>query len=274
MVKKLLKHEFIYYIRTFILFLPIVLVIGVMARIFRCFDNGKTINNIIIASAFVMLAVACGALLILSTVSCVVRFYKNLYTAEGYLSFTLPVTNHAHIFVKLLAAMVCETVCSLTAAGAVAIALPGEALVNFFRDFAYGVEVITEYISPWHIVGLAVECLVMIIVTMAATLLQYYSCITIGQMAKKHRILAAVGVHFAYYMLTQIVGTVAMVVLTLTARSEETIEMWDRILYWIAENPLPFMHIYLCFVVVLGAGLAALFWFITQKVMTKKLNLE
>ena len=41
MVKKLLKHEFIYYFRTFSLFLPIVLIIGVMARVFRALDDAN-----------------------------------------------------------------------------------------------------------------------------------------------------------------------------------------------------------------------------------------
>ena len=35
MVKKLFKHEFIYYFRTFGMFLPIVLAISVVTRIFR-----------------------------------------------------------------------------------------------------------------------------------------------------------------------------------------------------------------------------------------------
>ena len=92
MVKKLLKHEFIYYFRTFALFLPIVLVIAAMTRVFRLFENSDSvIASIAVGSSALMLFVACWALLVLSVIVAVVRFYKNMYSAEGYLTFTLPV---------------------------------------------------------------------------------------------------------------------------------------------------------------------------------------
>jgi len=111
MVKKLLKHEFIYYIRTFILFIPIVLVLAAMTRVFWFFNDYDNIaDDIAFTSSVALLIVVCAALLILSTVICIVRFYKNMFTSEGYLTFTLPITNAEHIFVKLFVGMVGQAV--------------------------------------------------------------------------------------------------------------------------------------------------------------------
>ena len=270
MVKKLLKHEFMYYVRTFGLFLPIVLVIGVMARVFRLFDNGDTINDIMIFSSSAMLVISCAALVLMSNVVGIVRFYKNLFTAEGYLSFTLPVTNGEHIFVKLLASLVCQTVCFLVAVAAGAIALSGDLMESLWRDASAMMGIIWEGIGPGHCIGYCLEMVLLMVLSGVANMLLFYACITVGQTAKKNRIVMAVAAYFVYYVATQIFATVLTVVLAVLGMTEAL----NGIGEWVACHPLASFHIYLCGIAVFTAGLSALFWVVTQKIMTKKLNLE
>ena len=270
MVKKLLKHEFMYYVRTFGLFLPIVLVIGVMARVFRLFDNGDTINDIMIFSSSAMLVVSCAAVVLMSNVVGIVRFYKNLFTAEGYLSFTLPVTNGEHIFVKLLASLVCQTVCFLVAVAAAVIALSGDLLDSMWRDCSMMINILWEGVGPAHCIGYALEMVLLMILSGVANMLLFYACIAVGQTAKKNRIVMAVVAYFVFYIATQILATVFTVVLAVLGMTEAL----NGIGEWIAYHPMATIHIYLCGIAVLTAAMSVLFWIVTQKIMTNKLNLE
>lgn len=270
MVKKLLKHEFIYYFRTFGLFLPIVLVVAVMARVFKLFDDGNIVSNIAIFSSSAMLFVSCAALLILSTVIIIVRFYKNMYSAEGYLTLSLPITNTQHIFVKLFVAMVCQAVCLLTIIVAGAIALLSEDLVDFFNYFIVFTDEFFTLLGAANSIAFILESILLTILCAASNILLYYACITVGQTAKKNRILKAVGAYFIYYVVTQVIATVFTIIVTVLGMSHPI----DGILEWIANNATATMHIYFCGVIVLYGAMSAAFWLVTQTIMSKKLNLE
>ena len=270
MVKKLLKHEFIYYFRSFGLFLPIVLVIGVMARVFECFDNGETINNIIIGSANLMLVVSCGALLVLSSVAGIVRFYKNMFSAEGYLTFTLPVTNQEHIFVKLVAAVAFEAACVIVVLLTGMVALAGEDLETFWLGIRSFYTLMALDVGDANMIGYIVEFLLLTVVSGISGMLLYYACIAIGQTAKKHRILKAILAYFVWYIITQAASTLYLVVLMVMGEMGRL----DSSLEWIVNNPYGAIHVYFWGSILLTAGVGALFWFVTQKIMTKKLNLE
>ncbi len=271
MVKKLLKHEFIYYFRSFGLFLPIVLVIGVVTKVFSSFGDSNAINELATVSSYLVLTVSCTALVVLSLVAGVVRFYKNLYSSEGYLTFTLPVTNTEHIFVKLFTAIVCMFICILTVGAAVAISLPAEIFREFISDFGKGLNILFGDVGTANSIAFAIEGLVLAVLYVSYNLLLYYTCITIGQTAKKHRILKAIGVYYVYYIATQIIGTVfSMLVMFIDVPdvSENVVETLDPVYYTIGA------HVVLVGAILLLGVMCTTFWLVTQAVMSKKLNLE
>ena len=270
MVKKLLKHEYIYYIRTFGLFLPIVLVIGVFTRVARCFDQSSVINRIMISSSTVMLVVSCAAVLILSAVIGIVRFYKNMYTSEGYLTFTLPVTNTAHIFVKLLAAVTFQAACIVVVAAAGAIALSGQALADVWNGFAKVMTAIFRGVGTGHAIGFIVEWVILVILSAVTNMLLFYACITVGQTAKKNRIIKAIGAYFVYYVVTQVVSTVFTIIMAFLDLTGDLL----GIVQWIVYRPMAAAHTGFIGMILLTAGQAVLFWFVTHRIMTTKLNLE
>lgn len=271
MVKKLFKHEFIYYFRTFALFLPIVLVIGVMARVFRLFEGfDSALIDIAIFSSSSMLVVACFALLMLSVVVAVVRFYKNMYSAEGYLTFTLPVNNAQHIFVKLLTAICCQAICLLTVILAALIALSGEPLKEFFLMLSAAFSELFEDLGAVNATVIIFEIILAAILSVAGNMLLYYACITVGQTAKKNRILMAVGAYFIYYIATQVISTVLVMIFTVLGMSGA----FDGIVMWLDDHMILTMHLTFGLSVVIYAAMAAAFWYVTQWIMTKKLNLE
>ncbi len=270
MVKKLLKHEFIYYFRTFGVLLPIVLAVGAVTRVFMLLDNGSIISSLAFASSALMLAVACVALVTLSYVVSVVRFYKNMYSAEGYLTFTLPVTNAQHIFVKLLASFVCEVICIATVVAAVAIALSGEPLAVLIRGLGNALSDFFYLYGTANSIAFIVETVVLLVISAVSGTLLYYACITVGQMAKKNRILMAFGAYFVYYVATQMLSTAFVIIILIL----ETSGALDAIGAWLSANSVVAIHIYLCGAAVISTAIGAAYWFVTHRIMTKKLNLE
>ena len=260
MVKKLIKHEFIYYIRTLGIFLPIVLVFGLMTRIFRLFDRDNIINQIAVSSSIAMLFISCMALLIIVSIIAIVRFYKNMYSAEGYLTFTLPLTNAQHLFVKLFVSTVCDAICQLIVLLAIFIAFWDK---NFIEIISIMGERIPN-IGAANVVGFIIEGIFLMLFASIYNTLLCYACITIGQTAKKNRILMAVGAYYIYNIATQIISTILSVIMTVFSM----IGAFTSAFEWMADN------IALSVSIVISIGLSAIFWFITQTIMTKKLNLE
>ncbi len=270
MVKKLFKHEFVYYIRTLGIFIPLVLVVGLVAKIFRVIDNGEAVTEIAMAFSTLMLFAGAFALLMFCTVVSIVRFYKNMYSSEGYLTFTLPVTNPQHIFVKLSVSMIFSCICALTVIAAILIAFSGEVMTALFKQIGEAFASLTVYLPTYHMVLYAVELLVLFLLGVASTQLLYYACITIGQTAKKNRILMAVVAYFVYYVISQALSTVVTIVFTILGYSDAFAAIGE----FIYMHPIAAAHIFLCGAMVFSALITALFYFITLKIMNKKLNLE
>lgn len=266
MVKKLLKHEFTYYFRTFILFIPLVLVFGVMARVFRLFDLENTAVQIMVFTSTSMLIVGCWALMILATVMSIVRFYKNMYTAEGYLTFTLPVTNRTHIFTKLLASLICQAVCLLTVCAAGCISILGEDLVTELQMIEYWFGELHGAVGTANLIGYIIEVLLLLVLAAASNMLLYYACITVGQTAKKNRILKAFGAYIVYYIATQIFSNIFTIVILVSDYSDVELALEISGAAW--------AHIFFGVAIVWTAIMALAFWLVTQTIMTEKLNLE
>ena len=121
-----------------------------------------------------------------------------------------------------------------------------------------------------NIIGWIIEFVVLIIIAPVYSMLLDYACITIGQTAKKNRILMAVVTYFVYYVITQCIGTVFSIMVTVLGITGAL----DGLGIWLVNNFAIAIHIFLCASIVVTAIISAVFWFVTQKIMTQKLNLE
>ena len=289
MVKKLFKHEILYYARTFGLFLPLVVLFGIMTkvsflfgsdetivqlglltRLSFLFDGDKSIAELAQYVSATLLYLSCLALLIMSFFMSIVRFYKNMYTAEGYLTFTLPVTNAQHIFVKLISAFLTQVVCAVTVVLAVFIATFGDTLVELFTAFYELIGIAKDSIGIGNLIGFSVEVILLTIITPIFAMLLAYACVTVGQLAKKNRIVMAVVAYIVYYIATQIISTIFTAIVMILGGAGA----FDGLLEWASNHTITALHMLFCIAIVFTAGIAAVFWTVTQKIMSKKLNLE
>lgn len=269
MVKKLLKYEFISYLRTLTPMYLILLTMGALNRFIQLFENDHFSYDVVFTSSLIALIISSVVCLVMTVVTGITRFYKNLYSAEGYLSFTLPVTSSQHIFAKLLTLTVFTLISLLAVLSAASVAMMGDVLTEVFKAAAYIFQKLFQYTGA-HLLFYILELLLLSIALMVNQYLLYYGCITIGQTAKKNRILMAFGVYFIYYLITQVVGTVFVI----TGMFLNRIGVLEKISYILEENPLPSAHVILILGIVLYAGLSVAYYFIIRHFMNKKLNLE
>lgn len=272
MVKKLFKHEALSYLRVVIPVQIILLSVAVLARILQFFETDTTAYDIVSGSSVFAFVVAVTVTLVMTTIFSIVRFYRNMFTGEGYLTFTLPVTPTQHLLVKLLTAFLFQVVNVLVAAVSVCIITAGDVLTEVVRAGDYLLtNLITELKeNSFHLWLYLLEGILLLIVLELASVLFYYLCIAIGQLFKKNRVLGAVGVYFIFYVVTQVLSTISMILIVFL---QET-DLFQNIMKYIGDHPFATIHIALCGLLVLAAVLGVIYFFVTRRIITKKLNLE
>lgn len=269
MVKKLWKHEYLAWLRVMPLIYGITLAIAALLRIVLIFENDSLYYGIVFGSAVFVFVVALMVTLASATVFGIQRFYKNLFTGEGYLTHTLPVTSANHLWVKVLTAVSFDISSVLVCILAGVIATAGEVFGEICKAAEYLLRMIPEeYIG--HAAGWTAEFLVMFVIAMFSSQLLFYLCICIGQLFRKNRVAAAVGVYFGLYAISQVLSTILTVVFAIMGENG----VWDGILEQIAQHPVASVHIFLCGMIVLTALMNLVYFWICHWVVHKKLNLE
>lgn len=270
MVKKLIKHEFSALGRLMLPVLAAVLAIGIFTKIIFLFESDTTAYTIIEGSSYFLLVVAIIASFVLAVIFAVVRYYKNLFSCEGYLSFTLPVTAGQHLFVKALAAVTFQIATAIVAILTLLIALPGEVWAEVYTVVVEPLNELSLFINPVHFVFWAIEIILIFISSMIYNCFLYYTCITIGQTAKKNRIIFAVAVYFAYYIIMQILTTVVTVIISVASYTN----IFEPIGLFIEVHPYLWAHGLLIGLSILNCVLTLIAYLICHKIIRKKLNLE
>ena len=272
MVAKLFKHEILAYLRLWLPTQAVLFAIAIFMRILLLFENDGVVYNISFGSSIFLYVVAIIAAIGVTCVFAVVRFYKNFFTYEGYLTFTLPVTPFQHLFVKVGTAVLFTVMTFFAIVLSGMIVTSGEMLVEIFKAIGYIVKEIYRYADGLHITLYAFEALIFLLITLVGTFFYYYTCISIGQMAKKNRVLAAFGVYFGFYVIAQIISTIITVIIAVFPDAFgillQDIEMFADV------HPYAFVHILFITITAVSAGFTALYFYVTHLIIRKKLNLE
>lgn len=269
MVKKLLKHEFLAYLRVWIPMQIILMAAALFGRILQFFESDSDIYSIISVSSVVIYVIAVIASLGLTLVFGVVRFYKNLFSCEGYLSFTLPVTTTQHLFTKMFTAGVFTLCTYVSVFLSVFIITSGELFSKIIEKLSQLLDLGYTYAGT-NMTFYIIEFIALILISAFAQFLLYYACIAIGQIFRKNRVIGAVVVYFIHYVITQILSTLVLVVITLAGKFLSL----DGFEQFIVDHPFGMIHIYLCGMIVLELVTSAIYYFVTHVMIRKKLNLE
>lgn len=205
-------------------------------------------NNVLINLAmaalyliFIISAVAMGACFLFVAILIYVRYYKHLFTDEGYLTFTLPVSRRQIFFSKFVNAglwlVLSEIVLFACIMVMLVIVMPTygkgviatETLNNMIKGFVKSF----ESRGIWMIVQ-GILCVLSVVSSTMLSVGVVYFCITLGAtVAKRAKIVVGIG---AYYLintgsriLATVLGVVPMVwvIMALILFSDTTPFMFD-----------------------------------------------
>lgn len=218
MLGKLLKHEFK---TTSKMILPLYLalvVLTIFARITAqsMFSANETLTDslgfgIFSGTTIVMYILGLFAVSIATFIYLVMRFYKNLFSAEGYLMHTLPVTSWQLLSSKLIVSFVWSLAETLLIAFSI--------FCIFANDYTF--EVISDFFAAYGGFGAFIDystglslgafwtlmILFMIIGLLSGYLLPYVS-ICIGQLWQKHKTAGSFLTYFGITILLQIISSI------------------------------------------------------------------
>lgn len=270
MLKKLFVHEWKDTWRLVGLMNMIVLGLTLIGTFFL---NNETWNaadknefiavTIVVYMMFFIASIA--ALSMVVTFYFYIRFYRNLYTDQGYLMHTLPVTSHQLIWSKTFVAaiwMVISTIVMITSIfSLVFAAIPGVDRKDFWLELK-DVFTMADFDGRVYIVILLY--ILLMVVSQLMSVFMGYASISIGQTFKKQKVLGAIGVYIGIYMLIQTISSYLSMFVTMAVDPYSMSTM----------DEMSFMITFLVILFIVMSALAAGFYFVTHYIMKNKLNLE
>lgn len=206
MLKKLLSYDFIAIFKYWWIgaLTTIVLALvgagcGTILQTEKDLPDGVTVFATI---GMVLVVLGLLAFIIFSQLLVYVRFYKHLFTDEGYLTFTLPVKRHQILTSKLVSGFVCGLLTVfLTIADAVIIIFTTFRKDIFYEgwyeNFIKGVKDIISAVGAGNLTILIIEVLITGILILALSILFTYLCITFaGAISKKSKLSSAILMYY------------------------------------------------------------------------------
>ncbi len=231
MLSKLLKHE--WKSVTKVLFpvnLGIILltIIGSIILSTELFDSRESFPLALFL--LILYALSLMSFTFITMIYVYVRFYKNLFTAEGYLMYTLPVTPiqlfHSKFLVgcfwctfNSLLSVLSTTILGFCAGFHAAATDNMNNLVNFYLDGALSdtMEKTAETFSFSDAFGYSPAVFILMLLLLLLTccvssVLMGYLSILLGQLIEKYKLAASIGFYIVIYLATQTITSLVMLI--------------------------------------------------------------
>lgn len=290
MLGKLMKHDFRALSRTLFPLQIGILGGGLVATLLTALTirlngaswagtNGSSLlKGLIMAvtgTASVLIGLAIMASMLVTVVFICYHFYRSFLADEGYLTFTLPVSTGKLLWSKLFTGMfwvlinsvvVMVTLMIFAVFGTTTNTLVNYEVLSGIRCFF--TELLPQATQYVNVPLVIAEIVVIGILALAAQMLQLYFAIVVGsQVAKKHRILAAIGMYLLINMGVGIVSSTFMAAVTL---GEGTMSLALNSVQEVGT----FMSSVFGWYGVLFAGLCVLFFLVSRSILKRNLNLQ
>lgn len=237
------------------------------------FDDGivKDLFSVSFYFIFAFSVVALCAYAVLSVFLSVSRYYKNLFTDEGYLTFTLPVKSSTLVFSKLWSTLLWTLLSAVVVIACIFlyVTFGGAPIGKVIHAEFY--RALGEVVWPglkWFFSELnasyafmALEGIALEFVAMVYVILSLFLAITIGSIvAKKHKILASIGF---YYAINTAVSTATTIVMMILAFGMIGMQAADTVI-----------HVFLISMFFIYAAIMVTEFLLIHHLLTKKLNLQ
>ena len=202
------------------------------------------------------------------TIYLAVHFYKTMYTDEGYLTHTLPVSGRELLWSKLIQTVIWSfmtivviLLAILIFGGMGALFASKEGMVSM-AEIRDDIHVLIEQLRLMGGGSMTAFILSMIYIMVVGIFngpMMLAGSIAIGQLVGKHRILGSIGAYFGIMTIFQIASQVVFL---------------PMMLGFEGDNPLPLLTGAYFGIGTLSLVVTVLLYFVTEYLVTKKLNLE
>lgn len=269
MLGKLIKYEFKGTARLYLPFFALLILLTAVNRISLQFGLGHSQAMEIPAVISMMLyIIAVVAIFVIAMVATVQRFYKNFMTDEGYLMFTLPVSQDGLILSKLIVATIWNIFSILIAMFSLFFLMIDG---NIWSVMVEGMGEL-QSLAAANGINLFSICAVTLLAMLASLIvgiLQIYASIVIGCTSSRHKLILGLGVYLGFNVVMQTASLLLLPFITnwLTKITEPGGSPTPT---QIAEFFQGTMLLGMVFALVFGVA----FYVITRLMLKKKLNLE
>ena len=264
MLGKLLKYEIRATSRTFLPMYALLIVFALINKFFITVNaDYLKIPMMISMSVFVIIIVGICVMTLVVTIQ---RFNKNLLTDEGYLSFTLPVKIHTHIDCKMIVALLWFALSGIVSAVSIFVMAINKSSIEMFQ------KVLSEFIPVFNSLGaggyvIILEGIVLLILSTLSCAVTIYAAITIGNMSSKHRLLAGLGAYLGFGVIEQIITSI------IVSGFGNRWELYFDHITSAAEASGP-VQIVMLWMIIYTLIFGAVYYFLTNWMLKRKLNLE
>lgn len=230
MFAKLLKHEFKNSRSTLGLLTVVCLGVAVLAAIAmklilvgeytETYTSGFAVLMVIAMPLLVLSLLAVIAYVATSNILLYVQFFRNKFTDEGYLTFTLPTSVHNLYLSSLVNMFIWQIITIVTFMASIAIFVlfgtSADQFINtevFRLDFSEMEMVMATPFAELNWSGLdTIQTILRAIIGAASSLVLATTCITIGAtVAKKRKALAAIGIYIGMsYVINGIASSISV----------------------------------------------------------------
>ena len=263
MLSKLLKKDFQATRRFFIPLILGFVVCSILCKILMevtFFSPVMAQNEILQITSIIFFILYCIYIIsyyILTYVFLVYDFYKTMVSNQAYLTHTLPVKTSTLLNSKILIGAFWQLI---------TYTLTFLSMALFFVGHISGYEISTFITELCQIMGVSFFTymsfmIICILLGILSGPLMIYASIAIGHLFGKHRILGAIASYFGIYTAMEIICMIALFASGYSMFSIET-----GLMSW--------MNGYLWFTIIFSIITTAGFYFITEYIFRRKLNLE
>lgn len=271
MLKKLFVHEWKDSWKLVTLF-NVILVVFTIIGIFAL-SNGNWLKAVdknawyasVYVSYFMLYYFAILALGLATTIYFLMRFYKNLYTDQGYLMHTLPVTSHQLILSKAFVMYIWQLISGCVMI--VSILVLVNSLVLGIENTNIFKEIFNLDFADLDITFLDVLCCFVVLLILIGiqifSIMFGYLAISLGQLSKNHKLISSIGIYVGMQAALQMLFSILQLGFNLAAINMEFEDI---------SKGLVFAILLLAAIVIFAAD--AGMYMGSNHIMKNKLNLE
>lgn len=270
MLGKLIKYDMKALNRFLILIHAFLLVASVACRIFitgRIDADADELNQLLLVLSIIFYFILFVGVSLGTHIIVAVRFYKNVFSDEGYLTNTLPVTRGQLLLSKTIAGSIWSTIDVISVYLCTFLLIATPFVITEVK--ANGAELLQAFGIPESVslITLLFWFLLLALIGGISNTVMLYASIVLGQLFGNHRVLGSV---VAYFVLTTLISIFTLFLMAMTGS-------FSSVMTYTAETVfVPYEYFKNTFILtmILDAVTAVILYGISYWVMVKKMNLN